>query len=163
MWRTYLVAFSFWIHLLSIIIWVGAILIVPLVAWPAAQTLAEPQRQQYKDAFLRRLTPWMQIALPLILISGLTQIYLLYGFRSLLSINTLSLKLLVFILMFLNNMRGIRLRDQMKALRANGIDIRSEAYLHLKRREARTQWIEVGLVVLILLLTGFLTAGIFRI
>ncbi len=160
--RTYLVAVSFWIHLLSIMMWVGAILIVPLVAWPAAQTLEEPQRQQYKDAFLRRLTPWMQLALPLILMSGLTQIYLVYGFRSLLSINTLSLKLLVFILMFLNNMRGIRLRDQMHALRATGSAITSDAYLQLKRREARTQWIEVGLVVLILLLTGFLTAGIFR-
>ena len=55
--RTYLIALSFWLHLLGILIWAGTALIMPLVAWPATLVLDPEHQQRYKDAFLARLTP----------------------------------------------------------------------------------------------------------
>ena len=161
--RTYLIALSFWLHLLGILIWVGTALIMPLVAWPATLVLEPGNQQRYKDAFLARLTPWVLRALILIILSGLFQIYMIYGFGILLSINTLSLKLLIFILMLINSGRGIALRDKLKALRDTSIDTTGGEYLHLKQQEERNQWIQVGLTVLILLVTGLLTIGILTI
>jgi uncharacterized membrane protein len=161
--RTYLIALSFWLHLLGILIWVGTALIMPLVAWPATLVLDPEYQQRYKDAFLARLTPWVLRAMILIILSGLFQIYMIYGFGILLSINTLSLKLLIFILMLINSGRGIALRDKLKALRDTGIDTTGGEYLHLKQQEERNQWIQVGLTVLILLVVGLLTSGILTI
>jgi uncharacterized membrane protein len=157
----YLIAISFWLHLLGILIWVGTALIRPLIAWPATLVLGPEERQQYKDAFLSALTPWTMRAMSLIVLSGLFQIGALYGFGFLLSLNTLTLKLLVFVLMIVNSGRGIALRDRMKAMRDARED-ETDAYEQVRRREERAGWIQVGLIVLILLLTGLLTSGIRR-
>lgn len=157
----YLIAISFWLHLLGILIWVGTALIMPLIAWPATLVLGPEDRQRYKDAFLTHLTPWTMRAMMLIVVSGLFQIGALFGFRMLLSLNTLTLKLLVFVLMIINSGRAIALRDRMQAMRTAGM-AESAAYERLRQREERAGWIQVGLIMLILLLTGLLTSGIRR-
>jgi len=123
--------------------------------------LGPEDRQRYKDAFLTELPPWTMRAMSLIVFSGLFQIGALYGFGFLFSLNTLTLKLLVFVLMIVNSGRAIALRDQMKAMRDAG-EIATAAYEQLSRREERAGWIQVALIVLILLLTGLLTSGIRR-
>jgi uncharacterized membrane protein len=158
--RAYFIALSFWLHLLGILVWAGTAIVIPLVAWPATLVLEPAQQQRYKDAFLARLTPWVLRAMLLIILSGLFQIYMLFGFQMLLSINTLTLKLFIFVLMIMNSGRGIALRDRLKALRDAGMDPTEGTYLQLKQQEERNQWIQLGLTVLILLVTGLLTIGI---
>lgn len=135
---TYLVAISFWLHLLGILIWVGTALIRPLIAWPATLVLGPEDRQRYKDAFLTHLTPWARRAIGLIVLSGMFQIAMLYGFGFLLGLNTLTIKLLIFVLMIVNSGRAIALRDKMKAMRDAG-EAGTAAYERLRgARSART-------------------------
>ena len=109
----YILAISFWLHLFGIIMWVGAALLMPLVAWPATRVLTEPARQAFRAAYLKQLTPWILIAFPLIILTGLVQVQLRFGFSYLLEINPLSLKLLVFVMMWINSGNGIRLREKL--------------------------------------------------
>lgn len=63
--------FSYWVHMVATVIWLGGLALMALVAWPAfrKQTLAANQWL----ALQRRFIPWINLSLALLLITGFLQ------------------------------------------------------------------------------------------
>jgi uncharacterized membrane protein len=83
----WLLAISYWIHLLATITWLGGLLIMAVVAWPAV-------RSQLLDAgqwteLLRRFTPWANISLVLLWATGFLQLSADVNYEGFLKVNSL--------------------------------------------------------------------------
>lgn len=67
----WLLALSYWIHLLATVVWLGGLALMGLVAWPALQkqTLAA---NHWLD-LQKRFTPWINASLVILLITGFVQ------------------------------------------------------------------------------------------
>jgi uncharacterized membrane protein len=67
----WLLALSYWIHLLATIIWLGGIALITLLAWPALQrgTLAANQWWSMQ----RKFVPWANASMILLLVTGFYQ------------------------------------------------------------------------------------------
>lgn len=67
----WLLALSYWIHLLATVVWLGGLALMGLVAWPALQkkTLSA---NHWLD-LQQRLTPWINGSLVILLITGFVQ------------------------------------------------------------------------------------------
>jgi len=67
----WVLAFSYWIHLLSTVIWFGSLILMSLAAWPALQKGSLMVNSWL--ALQKRLTPWANLSLVLLLITGFLQ------------------------------------------------------------------------------------------
>lgn len=67
----WILAISYWIHLLATIVWLGGIAMMALVAWPALKQGALASNQWLN--LQRRFMPWANISLVILLITGLVQ------------------------------------------------------------------------------------------
>lgn len=67
----WILAISYWIHLLATVVWLGGLALLALVAWPALrqQTLSANQWLALQKRFL----PWANGSLVLLLITGFVQ------------------------------------------------------------------------------------------
>lgn len=67
----WILALSYWIHLLSTVIWLGGLALMGLVAWPALRkgTLEANQWLNLQ----RRFSPWVNGSLVLLLVTGFVQ------------------------------------------------------------------------------------------
>ncbi|MBK8988520.1 MAG: CopD family protein [Chloroflexi bacterium] len=67
----WLLAISYWIHLLATVVWLGGLALMALVGWPALRqgTLADNQW----FALQKRFLPWANGSLLLLLITGFVQ------------------------------------------------------------------------------------------
>lgn len=67
----WILAISYWIHLLATVVWLGGLALLALVAWPALrqETLAANQWLTLQKRFL----PWANGSLVLLLITGFVQ------------------------------------------------------------------------------------------
>jgi uncharacterized membrane protein len=67
----WLIAFSYWIHLLANVVWLGGIALMAFIAWPALRqgTLSANQWFQLQKRFL----PWVNASLVVLLITGFVQ------------------------------------------------------------------------------------------
>lgn len=68
---TWLLALSYWIHLLATVVWLGGITLITLFAWPALQrgTLATNQWWTIQ----RKFAPWANVSMIVLLITGFYQ------------------------------------------------------------------------------------------
>jgi uncharacterized membrane protein len=62
---------SYWVHLLSTIVWLGGIVVMALIAWPALRQGALSSNQWF--ALQKRLLPWVNASLVVLLITGFIQ------------------------------------------------------------------------------------------
>lgn len=67
----WILALSYWIHLLATVIWLGGITLMVLIAWPALRqgTLSTNQWFQLQKRFI----PWVNASLVILLITGFIQ------------------------------------------------------------------------------------------
>ena len=67
----WLLAISYWIHLLATIVWLGGIIVMVFIAWPALQqgSLADNQWLSIQ----RRSQPWINASLVILLVTGFYQ------------------------------------------------------------------------------------------
>lgn len=67
----WVLAFSYWVHLLATVVWLGGVALMVLVAWPALRqgTLSSNQWFQLQKRFL----PWVNGSLVILLITGFVQ------------------------------------------------------------------------------------------
>ena len=67
----WVLAASYWVHLLATVVWLGGIALMAFIAWPAMRqgTLSSNQWFQLQKRFL----PWVNAALVLLLITGFIQ------------------------------------------------------------------------------------------
>ncbi len=63
--------FSYWIHLLSTVVWFGSLVLMGLAAWPARQKGVVADNSWL--TLQKRLTPWANVSLILLLITGFVQ------------------------------------------------------------------------------------------
>jgi uncharacterized membrane protein len=63
--------FSYWIHLLSTVIWFGSLVVMAFAAWPALQKGSVAANGWL--AIQKQVTPWANISLTLLLITGFVQ------------------------------------------------------------------------------------------
>ena len=71
----WVLALSYWLHMLATIVWVGGLALMALVIWPAARAMLGPG-PQLADLFSRlqrRFNPWAWGSLALLIVTGLTQ------------------------------------------------------------------------------------------
>jgi uncharacterized membrane protein len=67
----WILAVSYWIHLLATVVWLGGITLMLLVAWPALQQGSLASNQWLN--FQRRFLPWANASLVILLITGFVQ------------------------------------------------------------------------------------------
>ena len=67
----WILVFSYWIHLLATVIWFGSLVLMGLAAWPALQKGSLAANSWL--ALQKRLTPWANISLVLLLVTGFIQ------------------------------------------------------------------------------------------
>ncbi len=68
---SWLLALSYWIHLLATVVWLGGIALLALAGWPALQRGTLSENQWW--SFQRRFAPWANLSLILLLITGFFQ------------------------------------------------------------------------------------------
>ena len=67
----WILVFSYWIHLLATVIWFGSLVLMGLAAWPALQKGSLAANSWL--ALQKQLTPWANISLVLLLVTGFIQ------------------------------------------------------------------------------------------
>lgn len=67
----WILAISYWIHLLATVVWLGGLALMGLVAWPALRK--ETLQSNQWLALQKRFTPWINISLVLLLVTGFVQ------------------------------------------------------------------------------------------
>ncbi|MFQ5433779.1 MAG: hypothetical protein ACE5FD_02795 [Anaerolineae bacterium] len=67
----WIIVFSYWVHLLATVVWLGGLALMTLVAWPALRRGTLAQNQWL--ALQQKLLPWANGALVLLLITGFVQ------------------------------------------------------------------------------------------
>ena len=70
-----ILAFSYWLHLIATIVWIGGLALTALVVWPVAQrTLEAPQLAALMEALHRRFTPLAYLSLGVLIVTGMIQL-----------------------------------------------------------------------------------------
>lgn len=68
---SWILALSYWIHLLATIVWLGGITMMIIVAWPALQQGSLDTNQWLN--LQRRFLPWINASLVILLVTGFYQ------------------------------------------------------------------------------------------
>lgn len=68
---SWLLALSYWVHLLATIIWLGGIALITLLAWPALQRGTLQANQWW--AIQRKFVPWANASMIVLLVTGFYQ------------------------------------------------------------------------------------------
>lgn len=78
--------FSYWIHLLATVVWFGSLVLMALAALPALQKGSVAANSWL--ALQKRLTPWANISLVLLLITGFVQMTNDFNYNGFLAIDS---------------------------------------------------------------------------
>ncbi len=161
----WILAFSYWIHLLATVIWLGGLAVLALIALPALrqQTLA---RNQW-IALQKRLTPWINGSLVLLLITGFVQMTADEHYKGFLIFDSLwawalLIKHVVFIALaavtiYLQWVVQPQM-DRLLMLAEQKPKLAAAEQEQLQHREQRLLWVNLIFAVLILLFTAVMTA-----
>lgn len=67
------------LHWLAIVAWIGGLFFACLVLRPALSSLPAATREQAWQATMTRLLPWLWAGMALLFITGLAQVYAIFG------------------------------------------------------------------------------------
>lgn len=156
---TTLLALSFWIHLIGVAIWVGVSILMPVLIMPILQMLEPPARMKFMSAWTPKAAPIINVAIVLVVLSGIALIGLKYGTYNVFGLNVLTAKLFVTFLMMANGIYvGVVLAKRIGTLAPAPGTPPSPQFLKTQRMLNMHSWVQFGLAILVLLLVGFLTA-----
>ena len=82
----WVLAFSYWIHLLATAVWFGGLILMALVAWPAFKQADLSSNQWLK--FQQRFSLWVNGSLVILLITGFLQMTNDVNYDGFLKVNT---------------------------------------------------------------------------
>ncbi len=161
----WILALSYWIHLLATVVWLGGMALLALVAWPALRqgTLADNQWL----AMQKRFMPWANISLVLLLITGFVQMTNDVNYEGFLAVNSLwawaiLLKHIAFgALVLLTAYVQFSLYPAMTRtglLAEKRPQLAAAEQAKLSRRERQFLWLNLACAALILLFTAVATA-----
>ena len=78
---------SYWLHLLSTVVWIGGLALMTLVGWPAVRKKALTTEQW--ALLRRRFTPWANVSLVLLWVTGFLQMTADVNYEGFLTVNSL--------------------------------------------------------------------------
>ena len=150
------VAISFWIHFLGVVLWVGASLLLPLVIMPAINSLEPAARLKPMAAIGQKLGPWFGLSIVLVFLSGILQAIHYNEFSS----RILQIKIIVAILMVANGVYVGMLTRKVASLAPAPGTPPPAPFLKAQRMLVMHGWVQAGLAMIILLIVGLLRVGI---
>lgn len=154
-----LLALSFWIHLIGVVIWVGVSILMPVLIMPILQTLEPPARIKFMSAWTPKAAPIINAAIVLVVLSGIAQIPLKFGTWNVFGLNVFTAKLFVVLLMMANGVYvGVVLAKKVGELAPAPGTPPSPEFMKAQKSLTRHSWVQFGLAIIVLLLVGFLTA-----
>ena len=162
----YLLALNYWLHLLASVIWIGGLALNALVIRPAlARVLSEKRSAQVQDELQRRFTPFANLSLVVLVVTGILQMVSDSNYDGLLNFNNVWTQAILLKHLAVGAMVIIALYVQLglnPALeRARLLASRriKEANLPVLRiREQRISLLNLGFGLLVLLFTALATA-----
>ena len=83
----WILALSYWLHLLSTVIWLGGMALMAIVGWPAVRRHLLDSEQW--AMLLRRFTPWANASLIILWVTGFLQMTSDPNYEGFLAINSL--------------------------------------------------------------------------
>lgn len=153
-------AISLFFHLVSTAVWIGGLMILSILVFPEARRVLENQPALYTllSRLRKRFTPLSNLALAVLIATGLTQMSLDPNYNGILQFdNTWSVVMLLKHITIIGMVVcGLILqyavapaleRASLLAERGKG---NPEEWAHLRRREVRLTWLNVILGVLVL-------------
>jgi uncharacterized membrane protein len=78
---------SYWLHLLSTVVWLGGLALMALVAWPAVRKHVLDTKQWTQ--LRQRFTPWANASLVVLWVTGFLQMTADANYEGLLTVNSL--------------------------------------------------------------------------
>lgn len=161
----WILALSYWIHLLATVVWLGGMALLALVAWPALRqgTLADNQWL----AMQKQFTPWANISLVLLLITGFVQMTNDPNYSGFLAVDSvwawaILLKHVAFAaLVLLTAYVQFALHPAMSRLALlveKRPQLAAAEQARLSRREGQLLWLNLACAAVVLLLTAVATA-----
>jgi len=159
-------AFTYWLHLLATVAWIGSIVATSILFLPAAKVSLKPiDHLALIDAMQKRLEPIAWFCMTLLLLTGLFQMSVNPHYDSFVSISTQwsSAILIKHVLgIFMVVASAIQTWEVIPAIRRTLMKkdkADREKVTQLQKRETRLLRINFGLSILILLATAFARAS----
>ena len=161
----WILAASYWLHLLATIVWLGGIVIMVFIAWPALQQGTLGSNQWL--ALQRRFFPWTNVSLVVLLVTGFYQMTSDANYDGFLSIDStwawaLLLKHIAYgamvILTVFVQVSVYPAVSRLTLLAEHKPDLAAKEQEKLERQEVRLLRLNLLCAVLVLLFTAVATA-----
>lgn len=161
----WILALSYWIHLLATVVWLGGLALLALVALPALRQGSLATNQW--AALQRRFTPWVNASLALLLVTGFVQMTNDEHYEGFLQLNSLWSQAILVKHIAVAAMIALGAYVQWRvhpaierlALLAEKRPQMAEAEQEqLMRQERRLLWLNLGCAVAVLFFTAVATA-----
>lgn len=161
----WVLAFSYWIHLLATVVWLGSLSATVLIALPAvrSQTISLGQWLTLQ----KRLAPWINGCLMLLLITGFVQMTFDKHYSGFLILDSVWAGAMLAKHVAFGGLAAVTIylqvglrpaMERLALLAEQKPQLAAAEQLLLQRRESRLLWISAGLAVLISLFTAVMTA-----
>lgn len=165
---TLILALNYWLHLVATVLWLGGLAALALIVWPGLlHKSADGLPAETMDAIERRFWPVANVSLATLIITGTLQMSEDPHYRGFLKIDSpwaigLLAKHIVIggiIIASIALQWSVRPALDRAALLARRGDAEARAEeAALRRRSRQLIWLSLGLGVLVLMLTAFITA-----
>ncbi len=168
---TLALAFNYWLHLLATIVWLGGMATLTLLVWPRIVQPGkepEPAMVTLMDSLERRLTMLGNISLAMLIVTGLIQMGGNVRYKGFLVINSpwaaglLAKHIVIGAMIVVSGVIQLRVYPELERARllaSRGDNTEHAARAHQLRARIRLlNAINLGLGVVVLMLTAFITA-----
>ena len=153
----WVLAISYWIHLLATVVWLGGLALMGFVAWPALRQETIHSNQWL--ALQKRFTPLVNASLVLLLITGFVQMTNDVNYEGFLSINSLWSQAILVKHIAVGGMIVITaLIQSSSAMVVIILSLAAEEQEALQRREIRLLHLNMLCAAAVLLFTAIATA-----
>ncbi len=161
----WILAISYWIHLLATVIWLGGLALMGLVAWPALRQ--ETLQSNQWLALQKRFTPWVNASLVLLLITGFVQMTNDVNYEGFLQVNTtwsqaiLAKHVAVAAMMLIGAVVQLRIypaMDRLQLLQQKKPQMAAQEQRALEQQEMRLLKLNMVCAAAVLLFTAIATA-----
>lgn len=162
---TWVLALSYWLHLIATVTWLGGLMLLTLIVWPAVR--GQLLTGETWGLLRRRLTPWVTASLVVLWVSGFLQMTADANYEGFLAFRTLWAQaiLVKHIAVLLMTVFGLYLQwrvhpalERLVLLEQRRPDLVEAESARLGRHEIRLMRINLACAAVILLCTAVATA-----
>jgi uncharacterized membrane protein len=161
----WILALSYWVHLLATVVWLGGLVLIALIAWPAwrQQSLSDNQWLTLQ----KRFAPWVNGSMALLWVTGFVQMTNDVNYTGFLSIDStwalaMLLKHVAVVVMMAATLylqfRVYPSMERLQMLAAKKPQMAATEQAQLQQQERRWLWINLVCAAIILFFTAIATA-----